>query len=276
MIGSNHDRALRTPKRGDAMVEEIKKWIVTGQVKAGERLPKEADLQALFAVSKGTVREALKSLEVQGLARVKSGPEGGARIVEVPFDRTFQLIQNYLFFKDVDIEDIYAMRRLLEPELIAGAIPYLQAKELKRLEASVEICAPTPASVEQGAKQSAEDLHFHDVIAEANPNAFLRFVCQLLNEMLRRLVALNERSLDANSRALGRANVAAHRAILAAIQAKNERRARALMLDHIVEAEAHVKRLHGEYQQRLVLDSDLRVSLTAPKKAPSRRRKTPT
>lgn len=275
MVSIKRDRPLRTPKRGDTMVEEIKKWIVTRQLTPGERLPKEVDLQTLFTVSKGTVREALKSLEVQGFITMKSGPEGGATIVEVPFDRTFQLMQNYLFFKNVDIDDIYAMRRLLEPELVAGAVAHLQRADLKRLEASIEICAPAPLSAAQVVRQRAEDLHFHDVIAEANPNPFLRFMCQLLNEMLRRMVALDGQPLDVNNTRLGKTNVAAHRAILAAIQAKDVPRARSLMLDHIVEAEGLVKRLHGAYQQRLVLDSDMRVSLVPPKMPAMKRKPVP-
>ncbi|WP_443798290.1 FadR/GntR family transcriptional regulator, partial [Burkholderia gladioli] len=70
-----------------------------------------------------TVREALKSLEVQGLIKVTTGPGGGGMVVEVPLDRTLQLLQNYLFFKDVSIDDIYTVRKLLEPELAAGAVP---------------------------------------------------------------------------------------------------------------------------------------------------------
>ena len=97
-------------------------------------------------------------------------------------------------------------------------------------------------------------------------------MCQLLNEMLRRMVALDGQPMDANNAKLGKTNVAAHRAILAAIQAKDVQRARSLMLDHIVEAEGLVKRLHGAYQQRLVLDSDMRVSL-APPKMPAMKRK---
>jgi len=61
---------LRTAKRGDLMVEEIKRWIVERRIGPGDKLPKEGELQTLFGVSKGTAREALKSLEVQGLVTV--------------------------------------------------------------------------------------------------------------------------------------------------------------------------------------------------------------
>jgi DNA-binding transcriptional MocR family regulator len=69
---------LRSQKRGDLVVEEIKRWIAERRLGPGDKLPKEDELQTLFGVSKGTAREALKSLEVQGLVTVSTGPAGGA------------------------------------------------------------------------------------------------------------------------------------------------------------------------------------------------------
>src|ERR671934_799905 len=91
--------SLRAPKRGDLVVEEIKRWIAERRLAPGDKLPKEEELQALFGVSKGTAREALKSLEVQGLVTVSIGPAGGATIGEVSLERTLQLLHNYLFFR---------------------------------------------------------------------------------------------------------------------------------------------------------------------------------
>jgi DNA-binding FadR family transcriptional regulator len=64
---------LRTSKRGDLVVEEIKRWIAERRLEPGDKLLKEDELQALFGISKGTAREALKSLEVQGLITVTTG-----------------------------------------------------------------------------------------------------------------------------------------------------------------------------------------------------------
>src|ERR1700746_2078172 len=107
---------FRAQKRGDMVVDEIKRGIAERRPTQGDTLPKEAALQELCGVSKGTAREALKSLEVQGLVTVSTGPAGGATISEVPLERTFQLVQNYLFFRDLNVAQIYAIRRLLEPE----------------------------------------------------------------------------------------------------------------------------------------------------------------
>ena len=185
--------SLRSPKRGDLVVEEIKRWIAERRLAPGDKLPKEDELQTLFGVSKGTAREALKSLEVQGLVTVSTGPAGGATIGEVPLERAFQLLQNYLFFREMDVAQIYAVRRLLEPELAAGAVPHLTKEHFEALERSIATCAPQPASKEEALIQRQEDLHFHDVLAAANPNMLLRFMCQVINHLLRHSVAMNNR-----------------------------------------------------------------------------------
>src|SRR5260370_2091803 len=105
---------LRAPKRGDLVVEEIKRWIAERRLGPGDKLPKEDQLQTLFGVSKGTAREALKSLEVQGLVTMSTGPAGGPTIGEVPLQRALPPLQNYLFFPHLDAAPIYALRHLLQ------------------------------------------------------------------------------------------------------------------------------------------------------------------
>jgi DNA-binding FadR family transcriptional regulator len=260
--------SLRPPKRGDLMVEEIKRWIAERKVEPGDKLPKEQELQALFGVSKGTAREALKSLEVQGLVTVTTGPAGGAMIGEVPLERAFQLVQNYLFFRDLDVGQIYAVRRLLEPELAAGAVPHLTEEHFAALERSIAICAPQPASKAEALVQRQEDLHFHDILADANPNTLLRFMCQVINHLLRHSVAMNNRPGPGAYQQLGETNVAAHKRLLAAARRGDVERVRRLMVEHIDEVERHVRNLDAAVRQRFVLDSDMRspIALRRPVK----------
>jgi GntR family transcriptional regulator, transcriptional repressor for pyruvate dehydrogenase complex len=249
---------LRASKRGDLVVEEIKRWIAEQRVEPGDKLPKEDELQALFGVSKGTVREALKSLEVQGLITVSTGPAGGATVGEVPLERAFQLVQNYLFFRNLDVGQIYAVRRVLEPELAAGAVPHLTEEHFTALERSIAACAPQPANKAQALAQRQEDLHFHDILASANPNQLLRFMCQVINQLLRHGVAIGGQASHPVAQKLGDTNVAAHRRVLAAARHRDVVRVRKLMVEHIDEAERHVRKLDAAVRQRFVLDSELR------------------
>ncbi|WMY10769.1 FadR/GntR family transcriptional regulator [Paraburkholderia phenoliruptrix] len=262
---------IKQQKRADLVAEEIKRLITEKDLKPGDRLPREVELQQLFSVSKSTIREALKSLEVQGLIKVTTGPSGGGMVVEVPLDRTLQLLQNYLFFKDVSIDDIYTVRKLLEPELAAGAVPYLTEQDFDALEASIA-CCDRPASVHGGqdiVRQRQEDVNFHDILAAANPNPFLRFSCELINEMIRQLIEFRNDTPQAEHERFGQANVKIHKAITRAARERDAEKVRELMTVHMTEAPRYVKRMKGKLRGRLILDSEIRRRVRARNVAPA-------
>ena len=250
-------RGPRTTKRGDQVAELIKGWITDGRVRPGVRLSKEAELQQMFNVSRGSMRDALKALEVQGLVSLSTGPDGGATITRVPLARAFQALQNYLFFETISLEDIYAVRRALEPVLAAEATAHLTEDDLAALERSVEVCEPFVASHEGALDQRHEDINFHDVLAAANPNAFLRFVCQIINQMLHNLVIVAGNVTQEDYQEFGRANVAAHRAILEAARRRDADAVGQLMRAHMEQAEEHLRKVHAALRHKLVLDSEL-------------------
>jgi GntR family transcriptional regulator, transcriptional repressor for pyruvate dehydrogenase complex len=251
---------IKQPKRADLVAEEIKRLITEKDLSPGDRLPREAELQELYSVSKSTIREALKSLEVQGLIKVTTGPSGGGMVVEVPLDRTLQLLQNYLFFKDVTIDNIYTVRQLLEPELAAGAVPHLTEQDFAALDASIACCDGASGQDDQGnmVRQRQEDVTFHDILAQANPNPFLRFTCELINEMIRQLIEFRNDTPLAELRRFGDANVAIHRQIVQAARERDAEKVRALMVEHMTEAPKYVKRMKGKLRGRLILDSEVR------------------
>ncbi len=249
--------AAHPPKRSDLVAEEIKRLMTSKNLLPGDRLPRETELQELFNVSKGTVREALKSLEVQGLIKVSTGPGGGGMAVEVPLDRAFQLLQNYLFFKEVSIDDIYRVRCLLEPELAASAVPYLTEAQLDALERNIRVCDPNLESQIDQYTQRQEDLTFHDIVASASPNPFLRFVCEMINQMLRQLTVYDNKMQLGEQQKFGAANVDYHRKLLDAAKSRDIEAVRNLMSAHMQDAQKSVKRLQGRLHGRLILDSEM-------------------
>jgi len=255
--GKTASIGIRKQKRADLVAEELKRLITQRNLKPGDKLPQEIKLQETFGVSKGTIREALKSLEVQGLVSVSTGPAGGGTIVEVPLDRTFQLMQNYLFFKDIGIADVYTVRRLLEPELAAGAVPHLTEDDFHALEHTIDLCDPASAKAVAPLDQRQEDLSFHDILAAANPNPMLRFCCELINEMLRQLVVFGNETSPKDHAKFGASTVKFHRQIYEAARARDAERVRELMASHMEDCTHHVTRMNGRVHGRLVLDSEM-------------------
>ena len=242
-------------KQVERVADQVKRWITDQALRPDDRLPKEAELQALFEVSKGTMREALALLEAEGLVRIRTGPNGGATIREVSFDHAFRLLQNFLYFRAPTAGDLYAMRLLVEPELAAGAIPSLTADDLAALERSIEFCAPVRVSEPEALRQRQEDLHFHDILANAHPNPLLRFMGNFVNRSLRELVVI--RGHAGTYQRFGQANVVSHRKILDAVRRRQSTRVRALMREHIEEAYSYVKKIDATVEPRLILGSEL-------------------
>lgn len=247
-------QGIKQLKRSDLVAEEIKRLITERNLNPGDKLPREIELQHQFEVSKGTIREALKSLEVQGLVKMSTGPGGGGTIAEVPLERTLQFMQNYLFFQDVTIDHIYTVRQMLEPELAASAVPHLTEEHFHALEHSISCCDPTQ-SAEDLLSQRREDVRFHDILAAASPNPFLRFTCELINEMIRELIVYGNRTPLSEHRRFGEVNADFHRDILNAARARDADAVRRLMSEHMRDAAANVKRMKGRIQGRLILNT---------------------
>ena len=143
---------LRFRKRSEQIAEQIKAWIVTHNMRPGDKLPQEKEPTRLFGVSKGTAREALKGLEVQGLVQVVTGPGGGAVIAEVSEDRAMDLIGYYFYFRTPTVRQIYDVRKILEAELAVTAVGHLSVRHFARMHALV----PAPAAASATAEKRRE------------------------------------------------------------------------------------------------------------------------
>ena len=81
----------------------------------------------------------MKILETQGLITSKTGPGGGVFISAMAPADAIQLLDNLFLFKQPSIADIYAMRKLLEPELAAGLAGKLTPEAFAALQATIRL-----------------------------------------------------------------------------------------------------------------------------------------
>ena len=148
------------------VAEEIKIWVVEQGLQAGDRLPAEGNLIERFGMSKGTIREAMRILEAQGLIRTRTGPGGGSFVDEVSSQRAKALLGNYFYFKELTIGDIYKLRLTLEPELAASLAGNLSEEVLQLLETNMEQYAYPAADLDEERAQHIASLRFHGILAE--------------------------------------------------------------------------------------------------------------
>lgn len=227
-------------KRPNLVAEEIKGWIVRKQMRPGDHLPNEKQLMTLFGVSKGTMRECLQSLEMQGIVRINTGPRGGPLVAEVPYTTSAELLSNYFYFRNLDADRLYQVRQLLEPELAASAVPFLGEDKLAILRRSVEICSSEALTAENRREQRIEELRFHDVLAECCPNPLLSFTCKFINDLLARKVVFKSISATKQEE-IRKTNARFHREIYAAAAEQNAEVVRRMMHEHMIECKEHAR-----------------------------------
>ncbi|MBD3894242.1 FadR family transcriptional regulator [Halomonas sp. ML-15] len=165
-------------KRTEVIAEALKDYIAEQGLVPGDRLPQEQHLIDALGASKGTIREALRALEAQGLIHTRTGPKGGAFIAEVSADRSMELLGNYFFFRPPTIHDIYEVRKQLEPALVASIAGLLDAEAFDGLEKVMAYYDHPPATLEEERTQRIKELEFHLLLVEHCPNPLLALMCR--------------------------------------------------------------------------------------------------
>jgi len=218
--------------RSLAVAGIIKDWIIKHGLSPGDRLPQEHQLIADLAVSKGTVREALKILETQGLIRTRTGPGGGAFITEGREDHASALLANYLLFKEVSIADIYELRISLEPPLVADLAPRITMEQVEELRTRMSRYTAPPTTIEEEREQRRAELEFHETLAGFSDNPLLGFVCGFLARLLKELT-ICKRIYDQPNPELRERGVSYQEQLIEALCARDAETARAVMQAHM-------------------------------------------
>ena len=184
--GTKADPSARPRRRSRPVrvAEAIKDWVVEQGLVPGDRLPGEADLIERFQMSKGTIREAMRILQAQGLVETKTGPGGGSFVGEVSRDRAHALLANYFYFQNVTIADIYAVRLALEPEMAASLAGKLTEAQLAELEAIMENYAAPAKDAREERLQHVASLQFHARLSDFGQNALLSFFISFMAQIL--------------------------------------------------------------------------------------------
>lgn len=253
-------------KRTDEIVDSIKRMIVEHGLGPGDRLPQERDLLAQFAASKGTVREALKALEVQGLISVRTGPGGGAFIERMSEGRAMSLLSNFLFAKNVSIANIYQMRKSLEPQMAASATPHIDEAGLKRLEAMIAIYDHEPADEGERWNQRMAELDFHGIVAEYCDNPILAFTCRFLQRLLKDLTIAQDIYVQPEP-VLRQSGIEHQRDLIAAMRRRDAQGAASILAEHMAEAERHMLDLQAKLSDRFLIEEEEPRRTTAKRKS---------
>jgi GntR family transcriptional regulator, transcriptional repressor for pyruvate dehydrogenase complex len=213
---------------------QIREAILSGTFKRGEKLPSEAELAESFAVSRTTVREALRSLAAAGLIFKVPGASGGSFVQVIDYRSLSGVlgdsIVNTLRLGTVEYDEVAQVRYLLE-------VPSAKLAAANRTEEDVETLRTIVDRQKEITFDHPDvprlDIDFHSAIGDASGNRVLASFVTALHQAIRPVLA---KHLDAKA---ARDTVRQHAAIVKAISEGD------------VEAAAGAMEKHLNYLQKL-------------------------
>lgn len=221
------DAATRDLKTSEAVARDIVHDIVMGLRQPGDRLPSEAAMLKLYRVSRQSLREGLRLLEVQGIITLKRGPGGGPVVGQLDSANLGRTSTLYYHLAGATYDE------LLEAWVVSESLLAGRAAGNPDRDAVRKAMEPfmDPASVELGAGVvTALDLaRFHAVTASLARNRVLELNLQSVGR-----IVLHHSMMAADARTPEFEIVEDHVAIAAAVASGYVRKSRALMEDHII------------------------------------------
>lgn len=211
----------------EEIVQQFLSLIRGGSLRHGDRLPSERVLAGQFKVSRSSVREALRSLELQGLVVSKRG--SGTFINTDDLNSMVALIASTLSSGTDTLRDIFEMRHLLEPQIAFLAAQMINPQELLQM---AEILEEQGRQIARGETGVNADTDFHFALAMATHNSALVKVVSAVEDIL-------SRSRDQSLQEPGRPqrSLASHRQILEMLQGRDTHGARQAMEHHLTSVE---------------------------------------
>jgi GntR family transcriptional repressor for pyruvate dehydrogenase complex len=230
-------RVVRFPSLGQEalykrIATHVRELIENHELVPGERLPPERELARMLGVSRIPIREAMRTLAAQGLIEIRHGR--GTFVAPRGVEAAVHELAGALLHQRHSFEELFAVRRLLEPASAQWAATRAGAPEIDGLRRALEglaaACAADPPDYETIGEH---DSQLHLEIAASTANRVLLRIMQAIQD-------LHEQQLETSLRFRGRLDrtLADHRRIVAAIAAGDPVEAGSAMLDHLAQGEA--------------------------------------
>jgi DNA-binding FadR family transcriptional regulator len=224
----------------NALAADLRRQIVTGELRLGTRLPPEPEMRERFSVSRATLRSAFRVLESEGLLKIHRGARGGAEVTHPPATTAARYFGLLLQTQGATLADFQAAREILEPPLAAGLAANADAAAIARLREALELVGRTVSDPEQYGQQT---VRFHELVAELSGSNTLWVVMDLLHGVLQRHTEVRLRE-EARAPELRKGH-RAHARLVELVEAGDVEGARRLWQAHIEEIGAALLRASG-------------------------------
>ena len=245
---------IRTPRAFEEVNAQLRRRVIHGHLKPGDRLPAERDLALKLGVSRNTVREALRGLEMAGVLRLQKGSQGGAFVVAPNGDSVATALQDMFQLGSVTPAQLTEARLLVTDSVVRLACERISDEDIDSLERNVEESFRASEAADYPAR-SRINLEFHKILARSTGNPV--FVA-----VMGGLIAVMQHFVDTLGPPGGNAVFASRRRFIAHLRARNPEPA-------IAEMTQFLRGVHKQYLSRV---DDEAPAIAKPASKPARKR----
>jgi GntR family transcriptional repressor for pyruvate dehydrogenase complex len=224
-------KSLKKPPLSKEVEEQLRKSINAGIYKPGDKLPSERELVDQFQVSRVTVRDALKNLQILGLASVKRGVHAGAYVSEPNPQPITQSIDNLVQMGKLNFAHLIEIRLYIEPEVARSVALHCSSEDVDKLK---ELLDRAESYLETSRKKARlTNVRFHSEVAKIMHNALIVFLSESITQVYSAmLIEMTHTKLDKKGIAK---LITEHRTILDAIAERNAQEAYERTKKHLIE-----------------------------------------
>jgi len=220
---------VTAPKASDVLADALRARIRSGAWPEGLALPSERDLSLQARLSRTTVREALRILELDGLIEIRPGRGGGARVRRPAGDELSRQLELFIWGRNISARHLHDVRSALEALGAASAARMRTDSDLADLVAKTEA---VERAVDTLSAYLDANLAWHMAVVHASHNELLVSFMEVLAQAIHEATELDAfDSVEVRAQTLK-----IHRAILDAIVAGDADAAARRMTRHVLAA----------------------------------------
>jgi GntR family transcriptional repressor for pyruvate dehydrogenase complex len=167
----------RPPKAALLVAQRIVRDVVRGGMRPGDLLPSERAMLETYETGRGTLREALRLLEFQGVIALKPGPGGGPILLNPAASHLASTLQLLMQLNQATYRSIVEVRTALEPMTSQLAAQRISDEALTRLTQTID---QMRASLDDRDSFLESNKRFHDIIAWSSGNVLFAYIVDSL------------------------------------------------------------------------------------------------
>jgi GntR family transcriptional repressor for pyruvate dehydrogenase complex len=175
------------PRRAfDEIVAQVRGMVRSGELQPGDRLPAERVLAEQFGVSRNSVREALRMMEISGLVALRTGAGGGAFVAEPDPRVAARGLADAFQLNGLSPSDVTEARLWLESTVVRVACERMTEEYLQALYDNVNEAAQA-AGEGDWERTALVHVEFHNLLADATGNPVMSILMRSMADLLRDL-----------------------------------------------------------------------------------------